>query len=243
MAGNGRVFVLSDPAPMGLSLRGDKDRVRGDTGKDWWSIAVVRLRVRGDFQDLILLDGSASQSWTDSQGYDEACRLMQAWGTKLFFDEDYSGGQYFETFMKACKRAGVMPYTEPDSKGLRKWPMYKESYQKHAKNKRFQKLCDMATSGAVWISETCPEAFWKGDGDTTGALTQAQKWIPRKGGESSLKKDDHFDSWARATDRALQKFSPKPSHLPDRSDPGFDPFFSDWESEPEHRRSRYCGTI
>ena len=38
LQGNGRIFVLSDPAPMGLSLRGEKDRVRGDSGKDWWAI-------------------------------------------------------------------------------------------------------------------------------------------------------------------------------------------------------------
>ena len=225
MEGHGRVFVLSDPAPMGLSLRGDKDRVRGDTGKDWWAISVVRLRVRGDFQDLILLDGSASQSWSDAQGYDEACRLMQKWRTNMFFDEDYSGGQHFETFLKACKRAGVMPYTELDSKHRRVWPKYNESYQKGAKNKRFQKMCDAATNGAVWISDSCPDSFWYGDGDVTGALTQAKKWIPRARGESSLKKDDHFDCWARSTDSVLQKFAPQPSRYnPGSNSGGNDPF-------------------
>ena len=241
MEGNGRIFVLSDPAPMGLSLRGEKDRVRGTTGKDWWAISVVRLRVRGDFQDMILMDGSASQQWSDAEGYDEACRLMKFWGTNLFLDEDYSGGQGFEAFWKATRRNGVMPYTELDGKGRRMWPKYLESYVSKAKNKRFQKLCDMASAGAVWIAESCPEAFWKGDGDLTGALTQAAKWIPRKGGESSLKWDDHFDSWARATDRKLQQFAPQPRVASDAS-VGLSPWeYAVGEDMEEPMRTRYCG--
>ena len=196
---------------MGLSLRGDKDRVRGDTGKDWWSIAVVRVRVRGDFQDLIVLDGSHSQSWTESQGYDEACRLMTKHGTNLFFDEDYSGGLLFEGFHKACKRNGVKPMLERDKKGRgMRLPQYADSYQKHAKKQRFQKLCDRADNTEVYISRECPTEFVHGDRALTGFLTQAQKWIPRKQGDSNLKWDDDFDVVARATDRALQRYAPQP---------------------------------
>ena len=203
LEGNGRTFVLSDPAPMGLSLRGDKDRVRGDTGKDWWSISVVRLRVRGDFQDLILLDGSASQHWSDAQGYDEVCRLMKLHKTNMFFDEDYSN-QLFGPFHKAARRNNVMPYLQrrKDGSGYQ-LPKYNESYIKNAKKVRFQKLCDRAEMGEIHIAKSCPTKFWRGDGDTTGALTQIAKWIPRKGGESNLKWDDHADSWARGTDSAL----------------------------------------
>ena len=216
MEGAGRTFVLSDPAPMGLSLRGYKDRVRGDTGKDWWAISVVRLRVRGDFQDIILLDGSASQGWSDSQGYDEACRLMKKWGTRYFFDEDYQN-QLFGAFYKAARRNGIQPYLErrKDGTGFQ-LPKYLESYIKNAKKQRFQKLCDRATAGEVFVvskgdpDKVCPERFWRGNNETTGALTQARKWIPRRGGESNLKWDDHFDSWARATDSKLQQFAAQP---------------------------------
>jgi hypothetical protein len=217
LEGKGCIFVLSDPAPMGLSLRGEKDRMRGDTGKDWWSIAVVRLRVRGDFQDVVLLDGVHSQFWTDVEGYDQVCRLMKKWNTRYFFDEDYSGGQLFAPFRRAAVRHGLNPYYERDTKGRFALPRYKESYIKNAKKQRFQKLCDRAVVGEVFIADSCPESFWKGDGFATGALTQASKWIPRRSGESSLKWDDDFDSWSRATDSALQKFAPQPATTSDDS--------------------------
>lgn len=217
MEGNGRVFVLSDPAPMGLSLRGEKDKQRGTTGKDWWSIAVVRLRVREDFQDIILLDGVHSQSWSDAEGYDEACRLLKKWSTSMFFDEDYSGGQLFGAFRAAARRAGVRVHFERDSQGRTRLPQYNESYIKSAKKHRFQKLCNRAELGELWVADSCPSEFLLGNGDTTGALTQASKWIPRKGGESNLKWDDDFDSWSRATDTKLQDFAPHPSVKPEGS--------------------------
>ena len=87
----------------------------------------------------------------------------------------------------------------------------------------------------------CPEAFVHGDREHTGALTQISKWIPRKGGDSSLKWDDHADAWAFAMDSKLQEFSPKPAHDVAAGDPSFDPF--DTDNEPDYRRSRYCGII
>ena len=241
LEGAGCIFILSDPAPMGMSIRGDKDRVRGDTGKDFWALAAVRLRVRGDFQDLIVMDGAASREWTIGQGYDEGCRLMKKWRTNKFFDEDYSGGQNFAEFLKACTRASVIPYSEYDGKHRRMWPKYRESYIKGAKNKRFQKTCDLAESGGVWISDTCPKEFWKGDGEITGFLTQAKKWIPRARGESSLKNDDHFDVVARATDSKLQDFAPQP-HAVSIGELGLGPgeVFIDEEYE-EPQRTRYSG--
>ena len=224
LEGNGRIFVLSDPAPMGMSIRGDKDRQRGDTGKDFWSICVVRLRVRGDFQDIILLDGAHSQTWHQDEGYDEICRLMKLWGTNLFFDEDYAN-QLFEPFYRAAKRNNVQPRLERRADGRgQQLPKYKESYVKLAKKQRFQKLCDHAAVGCVWVADSCSDEFAYGNRDSTGAITQATKWIPRRGAESNLKWDDDFDVFARSTDSKLQEYAPKPGTKPVGSVPVSDPY-------------------
>lgn len=159
----------------------------------------------------------------------------------MFFDEDYQN-QLFAPFHAATKRNNVYPYLErrKDGRG-QQIPKYEESYIKGSKKVRFQKLCDRAMRGEVWIADSCPEEFWKGNGVTTGALTQAHKWIPRRGGESNLKWDDHFDSWARACDSKLQKFAPQTTQNKPEKIFAYDPYGRkrNREREPGPTISRY----
>jgi len=218
MAGPGEIFVLSDPAPMGLSLHGHKDKVRDDTGKDWWSIETWRIRPREHYHDFILLEAAHSQHWPDDAGYDEAVRMMKRWNTRYFFDEDYKGGAYFKCFLRACERASWWPYLEVAADGKRRWPRYNEMYQAQQKNKRFQKFCDAAKRGEIHVADTVADSFLYGPLDPAldpkmaqhvGLLTQAEKFIPRRNGESNLKWDDDLDAAARVTDTKLMDFVPR----------------------------------
>ena len=105
-AGPGTIFVLGDPAPWKIGgFKGLSEKKRGDGTKDYWSFAVVKLRVNGTRQEVILLDGSHSQEWDIDPGCDEACRLMKKWGTNKFFTEDPN--TYFEPMRAAARRNGV----------------------------------------------------------------------------------------------------------------------------------------
>ena len=125
----------------------------------------------------------------------------------------------FAVFRRAAIRNGVQAFYERDKKQRIRLPQFNESYVKSAKKQRFQKLCDRAALGEVWISDSCPESFWKGDG-----VGRPKEWIPRRGGESSLKWDDDADSFSRSTDSKLQKFAPQPAENKPEVVYAMDPF-------------------
>jgi hypothetical protein len=206
--GPGVVFVLSDPAPAGISLRGEKDKQRGESGKDWWSLAVVKIRVRTDYQEIILLHGEHGQTWGLSEGHARACKLLQRFGTRYFFNESYSGDSWTDDFLSVARSMGVRPYLEK-REGHWKLPKYKDSYSKNQKNLRFGELCDRNNRGEFVICDSVPDDFLYGDRNHTGFLTQMRKWMPLQNGRNNLKWDDDGDVVARATDSGLQKFAPK----------------------------------
>lgn len=233
-SGPGRIFVLSDPAPRDAgSLSGTGEKERGDASKDWWSICVVKIVARGQRQQMILLDGVHSQDWSTGQGLDEACRLMSKWGTNLFFNESYGGlgADYSERMFERAKLANVSVYR--NKKG--KLPRFNDSHASGAKNHRFEALCDAAREANVLICETVPEDFLHGDGDKTGALTQARQWRALHRGRNTLRFDDDADVWSRCTDSALQEFAPKPDMT------GWDPFDVEDEDGHEQQRTKYLG--
>jgi hypothetical protein len=206
--GRGVTVVLSDPAPAGLSLRGEKDKERGEAGKDFWSVAVIRLRVHGDYYDTILLHGEHSQRWGEDEGWEVICRNMKRWRTDRMFNESYSGDAWTDGFLRVARRMGVKPKLERDGKGWR-LPKYKSSYSANQKNLRFEALADLNTQGQFFICESCPKAFVHGDGQRTGFLTQMRKWLPLQKGRNNLKYDDDADVVARATDKAVVGLAPR----------------------------------
>ncbi|MDH3629318.1 MAG: hypothetical protein OES25_16905 [Acidobacteriota bacterium] len=233
-AGPGRVFILSDPAPRAVgSLSGVGEKARGDSSKDWWSIAVVKIVARRGRQQKVLLDGVHSQDWTASQGCDEACRLLGKWGTNLFFNEMYGGlgADYSDQMFEAAKRAGVSIYRDKKNR----LPRFNDSHASGAKNNRFEKLCSEAENGDILICESVPEEFLYGDGGKTGALTQARNWRSLAKGRNTLKWDDDADVWSRCTDSALLEFAPALSQY----DPFEEYLFGEDSDEPP-QRSRYC---
>lgn len=238
--GNGRVFVLSDPAPKGSgSLSGVGEKQRGDGSGDWWSIAVVRLRVNGSRLQAILLHGEHSRDWTPRAGLDAAAQLMSTWGTNLFFNESYGGlgADYTEEMIRVCDEKGITrPHLEKVGKAW-KLPKFDDSHASGAKNLRFESLCDWMRRGDFLICESVPDAFLHGDGDKVGLLPQGRNWRALPKGRNTLKWDDDADVTARCTDTALRRFAPKPSSL---LMGGWNPLDVE-EQDMDPGRSRYCG--
>jgi hypothetical protein len=240
--GAGAIFVLSDPAPyLQGGYKGLGERKRQDGTKDYWSLAVVKLRPRGDVLDRILLDGAHSQEWGHRQGADEAVRLMKKWRTSLFFSENPD--EHWPHMLEAGLRAGCSM-----RRGRDNGPLCFESYNRSdRKNADFFDLCDTAQRGELWIcapapgqsrtaDHTCPDEYLYGDRQHTGFLTGARKWRKIAEGRNNLRFDDDPDVVARSTDPALLSFAPRP-HVQTRREP-------DWEDQEaadgQARRSRYC---
>ncbi len=225
--GPGRVFILSDPAPAKEgSLRGLGERARKDGSKDYWATAVVKIRARNQKQELVLLDGSASQEWTRSQGLEEIARFMGKYSTGLVYIESYGGimADYAQDMQQTARRHGL-PLTHDMKGGLLK---FSGQYQKGAKNARFGALADRARNDEFLIGPNVPQAFLE------MFLEQARNWRALPGGRNTNRYDDCADAVSWSTDSALQQYAP----APDYSDPFFDEDFD--LPDPEPTRSRYC---
>ena len=239
---HGETFVLSDPAPAGLSLRADKDKVRGEAGKDWWSIAVVRICNYGDYQDYYLLDGAHSQSWGEAEGFSVACDLLRKWHSRLFFNEAYTGSSWEDEFLKQAKRKGLTPefeWVKDRGRSFRRIPRFKDSYSKNQKNLRFESFCDKNNGGHFYICNSVPQEFLLGDDDKTGCMTQIRKWMPLQNGRNNLKWDDDADSVARMTDSAVLSRVPLSANIDVQLMNVFED--EDEMDEEQPQRSRYCG--
>jgi hypothetical protein len=231
--GPGVIVVLSDPAPANVgSAAGVGEKKRSDGSKDYWSLAVVRLRVYGNRLDRILLWGAHSQDWRTREGLLEAAKLMKKFGTRYFFEEYYggAGSDNTEEMVSVCRQEGVTLYRKKDGR----IPTFTALKKKNAKNLRFEALCDAARSGEFYICESVSESFLHGDREYSGFLTQARSWMALPNGKNSIRYDDDADIVAHGMDEALAKLAPNPD---------YEDFFNDDDEEEYEsyaKRSRYC---
>lgn len=237
VGGPGRIFVLSDPAPLHSgSVTGITEKIRGDGTKDYWSLSVWKLRPRGEIMDFILLAGEHSQEWTQPAGCAEAARLMKYWKTNLFFSE--APDMLHEDMKTACMQTKASLRKMKDGRALR----FKEYNKADGKNVRFTALAAKAREGEVWIcSETCSDDFLYGDREHTGVLTQARKWRKIGHGKNSLRFDDDADCCSRVTDAALLEFAPRPGFEQEHRSELAAIFGEDNTAAGASQRSRYCG--
>lgn len=244
-AGPGRFFVLSDPAPyLQGSYKQLGEQKRGDGTKDWWSIALVKLRMRNWKVTATLVYGEHSQEWGHAAGSDRCAQIMRralSYSNEppLFFSED--ADTYFPYMKMACARHSIPLIVAADGGPLK----YREYNPSDRKNASFTQLAEMARKAEFLIcEETCcatPEGreFLRGDGSRTGFLTQARSWTKVGKNQNNLRFDDDGDVVARLTDAALLDWL---QNEEDEKDPAWQRW---WENDSQEedtyvRRSRYC---
>ena len=205
LEGAGVFVVLSDPAPWKEgSWKSIGEKQRGDGTKDEWAIAVLRVRVRGDLWEAILIDGDASMTWGETQGCDVACGFMKRWRTNIFISEDPNS--WHERMIEAARRNGVAMRRDRDG-GPLKYEIYNKSQRKTT---AFSALCDLAREQRFYICrETCSKSFLDGDGAHTGFLTQARKARRVKEGMWTLRYDDRIDVASRVMDPVIRGLAPR----------------------------------
>ena len=205
MDGPGVIVVLSDPAPWKEGAYGSlTEKIRGDGTKDYWSIAVLRLRAREDLSEGILLDGAHSLSWGDDDGLDIAAGFMKQYKTNLFVSEDQNA--WFEPMVRAARRNAVS-YRRAKNGGPFKYEIYNQAKRK---TKAFAALADWARNGQFYIcDETCSDEFLYGDREHTGFLTQARKCRPVAQGKWNLRFDDDIDVVSRIRDPIFTRLAPR----------------------------------
>ena len=216
--GQGFVVVLSDPAPAKVGAFGtDKKREGGDS-KDYWTNAVVKFRAVGDRREIVLLDGSGSQSWGVDEGFSETIRLARKWSANGIAVE--KTGQavafYMETLRNIARREGVR-YRPIDL-----------SMTYKGKNVQFSALADRAKHDEFLICETCEPSF------LDLFLSQARDWRPIMGGRNSLKYDDHANVVSFATDPVFKTYAP----ITGSDELAFDPFAG---ARGDRQRTEYGG--
>lgn len=233
--GAGLVVVLSDPAPfMSGSYRSLAEKLRDDGTKDYWSLAVVRIRVRNDLLEAILLDGAHSQEWGEEEGCSVAAGLMKKYRTNIFISEDPD--LYFERMIAACRQVGVS-YRKAKNGGPHKFAIFNKA---NRKRQAFTALATMARDGLFYIcEESCSKEYLHGDGDHSGFLTQARKLVYQPDGKSNLRYDDDADVVSRLTDPVIRELAPMPGI--NKIDSPWNPL-NDGEQphEEPYIRSRYC---
>ena len=212
--GVGFKVVLSDPAPAKMgSMDALGAKRRGDSTKDYWANAVLKLRKNGMRNEIILLNGSMSREWDVDQGFDEVCRLKRIHGAAHHAIE--STGQAIALYQKsmdqAARRAGV-PNASLELEG---------TYRGQAKNLYFAALASAMRSGEFVIYEGCDRAF------LDMFLNQAREWRPMENGGNGLRYDDCANVVSFATDAVFAK------HMPMVAKKGFEAFNPLSDDEPE----------
>jgi hypothetical protein len=204
--GPGAVFILSDPAPfLEGGYRGLSEKQRADGTKDYWSICAVKMRVRGQLLDIILLDGVRSQEWSHVEGAQIAAQFMRRFSTTNFISENEK--QHLEYMKSACLNEGVTLRKLKNGAAL-KFASYNKA---DGKNSRIIELAAWAKEQRFWICrDTCSKEFLYGDRTHTGFLTQMRKYRRLAPNKNNLRFDDDADVVARATDATLAEMAPKP---------------------------------
>ena len=241
VGGDGRLFVLSDPAPyLQGSYKGITEKTRGDGTKDYWAIAVGKLRNRGDVQDIILLDGVASQMWRHQEGADRCAELLKKWRLKTGHTPIWISEQpdeHFPYMQKACRRLGVQLIQSPKTGPIK----FAEYNKRDGKNARIARLAERAKNSELWMAESVPREFLEGnDKDRTGFLYNMRNFVRINVGVNSLRFDDWADVVSRFTDEALLAFAPLPIAQADNEWEGsFSPYREEKSGDDAAWGSRY----
>jgi len=168
-----------------------------DPRKDEWANAVLRIDVVNAIQRVVLIQGTASQSWTPRKGFEEMARLAMLYRVSHWSIE--CSGQ-------------ATSYYIPDIEELFGMRGIGAEYVKlkagqYGKNPRFRMMADRAKLREFLIcKETVDPEF------LDLLLSQCRLWrILDARGANGLKHDDRADVCAMAFDPAWQEYAPLPT--------------------------------
>jgi hypothetical protein len=199
MKAQGRTIVLVDPAPSGGMSRGDGD-------KDFWAIAVIKIRNRGEFmskddlsprKEYILVWGEQSQNWTLDVGIARMLELKKTWraDAHIFDFGGPAGPIYREKIREASTTLGASRgMVELDSTG-------------RGRNMLFASFCELARCGRFLMSNRVPEGF------LNAFLYQCRRWRPLKDNKNGLRHDDAANAVAYVADPSVQRLAASGSAL------------------------------
>jgi hypothetical protein len=186
------IYVVHDPAPARQgSLDGTGARLRGDGSKDFWAIAVIGKRVKGQRKEMLLLDLRQSREWDFDEGLREGARLQRKWGArKVAIESVGSGGVMLSERMRTIAREEGVKYSPVEL-----------TVTNRGKNTRFSALCSRAKADEFLIADSVPAEIRQ------TFLEQARAWRPLPNGRNGLKYDDLADVVSYATDPALDQYA------------------------------------
>lgn len=183
-----KIFVLSDPAPLGV-----QDGPRRDGEKDDWAIAVVAAIVAQKRTVYVLLDGMADANWSFDAGLRRVRRMLDKWNTVLCGIEEPLGAgakaKPFATRLKDICRQEALRLRSIHFKNVRMPKAY-----------RFADFAALAECEDFLIADCVPPKFLE------QFLDQARNWA----GDHSLAHDDVLDCVSLCLDPAVTELLPKP---------------------------------
>lgn len=222
-SGPGLIVVLGDPAPArvgSLNLeRKDKSKEIYQAEKDVWTWAVVKMRRRGQRNEIILLQLSGSREWDLDSGFREGCRLQRVYHARRHAVEKVGMAiaLYDETHRRIAREEQVAH--SPVELTM--------TYM--GKNAQFAALCSRAEADEFLICETVDKVH------LDQFLHQARNWRPMKaaaGSKNGLPFDDYANVVSFACDPTFAGMIPQ-----------IGPDENDWMREDEdstyHSRARY----
>ena len=191
--GAGHVVVLSDPAPFAMgSVDGRDERYRRDGTKNWWATVVVKMRVKGQLRQMILLDGIQSKSWGLEEGMKQAVKLALKWRAVEGYCESTSTPIYLEKFIEAKKELGWKGFIIGSRKRIDAEDRLKATYNSRAKINYLLALADRAKAQEVIVCDTFPlkEEFF----------AQMRGFMPLPDGRTGIPFDDLVNAVSFGTD-------------------------------------------
>lgn len=224
--GAGLVVVLGDPAPAKVGSLSAERKVVGKeiyaSEKDDWTWAVVKLRRRGQRNEIILLQLSGSKLWDLDEGFHEGCRLQKVWHARRHAVE--KTGQAIALYDETHRRIAREEQVAHSPVDLTM------TYQ--GKNAQFAALCSRARADEFLICETVDKKH------LDKFLHQARNWRPMKqatGSKNGLPFDDYANVVSFACDPA---FAPMVPLVDDDMNAEWSPF-KKYESQRPSIGSRY----
>lgn len=191
--GQGHVVALCDPAPRALGAIGWEGKAALKSGsKNFWANVIVKLRRKGELQQIILLDGEQSKDWGLDEGMDRLVKLALKWRAVEGYAESTSTPIYLEKFQRAKKELGWRGYAIGSRRTVDSSDRLRSTYNANAKISYIAELADRAKSAEVVVCDSFPlkDEFFR----------CMRGFMPLPDGRTGIPFDDLINAVAFATD-------------------------------------------